>query len=296
MAEERQDNRVIQINYPGTGNNSQFSYDGLGNCVEIIETSGGSTTSTKQFVLCGNSMCEARNASGTITAQYFALGETISGTSYFYTREHPGLKVPAVDEFFQQVSATGHPVGFNPVVRSGSVCEMTDSSGNIQAEYAYDPYGRVNRLQGSLASDFQYAGYYFHAPSFLNLTLRRAYKGLLGRWLSRDPIDDLVSRMTLRSAESQKRRVFSNPYVYVANNPVRWIDPSGLLPSVSSPPSSNAESDIKWCNAFCNKSIKESGDPSVFCDCLDLCFTKYLPLLPNPRPDPNTFDMDTLLN
>ena len=84
--------------------------------------------------------------------------------------------------------ATGHPIGFNPVVRSGSIREMIDSSGNIQAQYSYDPYGRATKLQGILASDFQYGGYYFHSPSGLSLTLHRPYSSILGRWLNRDPI------------------------------------------------------------------------------------------------------------
>jgi hypothetical protein len=32
----------------------------------------------------------------------------------------------------------------------GSVREMTDSSGNIQARYDYDPHGRVNPIQGTV--------------------------------------------------------------------------------------------------------------------------------------------------
>jgi RHS repeat-associated protein len=201
-----------KINYPGTGNNSQFSYDGLGHCVQIVETSGGSTTSTKQFVWCDSNMCEARNASGTITAQYFALGETISGTSYYYTTDHLGLRVPKANAFSQLIFMTGHPNGYNPLDHSGSIREMTDSSGNIQAQYVYDPYGRATKLQGSLASDFQYAGYYFHAPSNLNLTTYRSYSSSFGRWINRDSIGEDGGL---------------NLYAYVGNKPISQTDPSG---------------------------------------------------------------------
>ena len=134
-------NRLIEIVYPGSGNNSQFVYDGKGRNVEILEYSGGSLTSTKQFIWCGNTRCEARSASGTITAQYCGLGETISGTSYFYTGD-----------------------------QLGSIREMTNSSGAIQDQDAYDPFGRVTQLQGSVSPDYQYAGYYLHAASGLYLT------------------------------------------------------------------------------------------------------------------------------
>lgn len=177
------ENRMIQINYPGSGNNSQFTYDGLGHCVKIVETSGGTTTSTKQFVWCGNQMCEARNASSTIIAQYFRRGQTISGTSYYYTKD-----------------------------RLGSIREMNNSSGVIQSQYDYDPYGQVTKLQGSLASDFQYAGYYYHAPSGLNLTVYRAYSASLSRWINRDPIEE---------------RGGLNLYAYVGNEPIGETDPAG---------------------------------------------------------------------
>jgi RHS repeat-associated protein len=142
-------------------------------------------TSTEQFVWCGNDRCEARNAAGSVTAQYFLYGQTIGGSNYFYTKDQP----------------------------PGSIRELTDSSGNMQAQYGYDPYGRVTKLQGSLASDFQYAGYYFHAPSGLSLTKYRNYRASLGRWLNRDPIGEVGG---------------VNLYAYVRNEPIGLTDPLGV--------------------------------------------------------------------
>jgi RHS repeat-associated protein len=169
----------LRITYPGTAT-SQFTYDAFGHIVKIVESTG----STKQFIWCGDAMCEARDGSGSLLNQYFPYGQTISGSNYFYTIDH-----------------------------LGSVREMTDSSGNIQAQYSYDSYGRVAQLQGSLAADFQYAGYYFHAPSGLNLAVHRAYSSGLGRWTSRDPL-----------AENEG----TNLFCYVDNEPVNDIDPLGL--------------------------------------------------------------------
>jgi RHS repeat-associated protein len=179
------ENRLIQITYPGSGNNSQFTYDGLGHCVDIVETSGGTITSTKQFVLCASAVCEARNASGSITNQYFSLGETIGGSDYYYTRD-----------------------------RLESVREVTDSSGTTQGQYAYDPFGQKTKLQGSSSSDFQYAGYYFHASSGLSLTQTRLYSASLARWINRDLIEEAGG---------------INLYAYVVNNPIRYIDSTGRI-------------------------------------------------------------------
>ena len=65
----------------------------------------------------------------------------------------------------------------------------------------------------SVVSDFQYAGYYYHAASGLNLTLNRAYSSFLGRWLTRDPIGESGG---------------INLYGYGLNNPILFSDPSGL--------------------------------------------------------------------
>jgi RHS repeat-associated protein len=172
------ENRLIQITYP-SGYNSQFTYDPFGRCAAIYETSSGTT---KQFIWCADRMREARDGTGSLLNQYFPCGQTISGSNYFYTRDH-----------------------------LGSVRELTDSSGNIQAQYSYDPYGKVTQLQGSLASDFQYAGYYFHAPSGLNLAVHRAYDANLGRWINRDPILSLIE------------------CTYVHNRPTNFVDPMGTF-------------------------------------------------------------------
>ena len=186
------ENRLIEIVYPGSGNNSQFAYDPLGRNVQILEYSASSLTSTKQFVWCRNDRCEARNSGSTITAQYFGYGETISGTSYFYAKDH-----------------------------LGSVREMTNSSGTIEAQYAYDPYGQVTKISESVAADFGYAGYYLHARSGLNLTRTRAYSSLQGRFINRDPI-----------MEKGGVNVFAN----VSNNPISFTDPSGETENLNTPP------------------------------------------------------------
>ena len=179
------ENRLIQITYPGSGNNSQFSYDGNNLCVGIVETTSGSVSSTKQFVRYSSKIREARNVSGAIISQYFYRGETVSGSNYFYTKD-----------------------------QLGSTRELTNGSGIVQAQYLYDPYGQATTLQGSTNVDFQYAGYYYHVRSSLNLAFYREYNSKLGRWISRDP---------------KEERGGVNLYRYVNNNPIEWKDSSGLL-------------------------------------------------------------------
>jgi RHS repeat-associated protein len=150
-------------------------------------------------------MCEARDGTGGLLNQYLSFGQKISGSNYFYTKDN-----------------------------IGSVRELTDSSGNIQAQYSYDSFGRVTQLQGSLASDFQYAGYYFHAPSLLSLAVHRFYGSAFGRFISRDIIGE---------------RGGLNLYAYVLNDPIRRIDPFGTDgKDPTAPPCINNYDDcVAWC-------------------------------------------------
>jgi RHS repeat-associated protein len=170
-----------------SANNSQFVYDGLGRNVSITEIVSGSAT-TLQFVWCGNERCESRNGvgGGTIVSRFFPMGETISAANYFYNKDH-----------------------------LGSIRELDDNTSAVKTRYSYDPYGQVTQtfVTGSLAADFQYAGYYHHAASGLCLTRTRAYSPNTGRWLSRDPIGEDAG---------------TNLYGYVGNNPISFVDPSGL--------------------------------------------------------------------
>ena len=151
--------RRIKINYVGTGNSSQLSYDGFGHLVKIVEA--GTVSSTKQFVCLGEDMYEATDATGAVLSQYFRFGQTSSSASYVY-----------------QLNKRGDVVG------------ATDSSGNQVASIAYDPYGRPTILEGTFTPDFSFTGLYNHSRSGLNFATYRAYSPSLGRWMNRDPIEE----------------------------------------------------------------------------------------------------------
>jgi RHS repeat-associated protein len=168
---------------------SEFTYNGSSQRVKIVEKDNGAVTSTKQFVwIAGDRQpSEERDGSNAVTKRYYAQGVQVGTTNYFYTRDH-----------------------------LGSIRELTDSSGTVQARYDYDPYGRRTKLSGSLDSDFGFTGHYYHQPSALHLALYRAYDTDLGRWISRDPLE---------AAEFVQG---PNLYGYVANVPLRYVDPFGL--------------------------------------------------------------------
>jgi RHS repeat-associated protein len=150
-------NRLTAINEPG-GLRSEFKYDGQGRRVCITEKNEGTVTSVKNLIWEGMGIAEARDQTNTLTNRYFDQGVQLSGTNFYYTRDH-----------------------------LGSIREIVATSATLQARYGYDPYGRQTQLSGTMTTDFGYTGDYFHAPSQLCLTLYRAYSPNFGRWLSRDP-------------------------------------------------------------------------------------------------------------
>ena len=44
------ENRLIQVTYPGSANNTQFSYDALSRATKIEKRTAGSVTSAKQHI------------------------------------------------------------------------------------------------------------------------------------------------------------------------------------------------------------------------------------------------------
>jgi RHS repeat-associated protein len=152
-------NRLTAINYTGTTNRSEFSYDGLSRCAKIVEKTNGSVISTRKFVWCGMEKCEFRDANDVVTLFAYPQGQYVGTTKYFYFRDH-----------------------------LGSIREMMRANGTLVARLDYDPWGRSTTVINTTLPDFNFTGLYRHSASNLDLGVYRAYDPDLGRWLSRDPI------------------------------------------------------------------------------------------------------------
>lgn len=176
--------RMIAIQY-ADGARSEFSYDATGRRYRIMEKdAAGLVASDKRFVWDGLSIAEERDSANTVVKRFYGQGRLLGSNAQFYTRDH-----------------------------LGSIRDLTDATGALQARYDYDPYGRVTKIAGADDSDFLYTGHYFHSHSELHLAPYRAYDTETGRWLSRDPIEENGGL---------------NLYGYTGSDPINAIDPLGL--------------------------------------------------------------------
>ena len=130
-------------------------------------------------------MCEFRDANDAVTLFVYPQGQ-YSGTKYFYTRDH-----------------------------LGSIREMFKTNDAVVARYDYDSWGRSTTKVSTLLPDFNYTGLYRHSASGLDMAVHRFYDPDLGRWISRDPLEQ---------AEFLQG---PNLYTYVKNNPINFYDKDG---------------------------------------------------------------------
>jgi RHS repeat-associated protein len=170
-----------------------WEYDAFSRRVKQHDTAPAGPEIVRDLIWEGLSIIESRNQATGEIRRYYGNGEerelAAAVTRLHYTTDH-----------------------------LGSIRELTDATGTIRARYDYDPYGNVTKLSGSLDTDFAYTGHYYHAASGLHLAPYRGYDPRLGRWLSRDPIDD-------------GEFIWEGPnlYRYVANAPATYRDPDGRI-------------------------------------------------------------------
>ena len=118
----------------------------------------------------------------------------------------------------------------------GSSNAFTDEAGNLVEEIAYYPFGTPRNRSGSrqIAEPYGFTQKERDAESGLDYFEARFRSGALSRFISVDlrySNPDALSTNDLSALVSHPQLL--GAYAYTANNPVRWIDPTGLDPGDS---------------------------------------------------------------
>jgi RHS repeat-associated protein len=113
----------------------------------------------------------------------------------------------------------------------GSSAAICDASGDTLEENAFFPFGtlRVSNHPRAAAEPYKFSQIERDAESGFDAFPARAYTSLLGHFIQPDPLYENLSTADAGPAgEALLRPQKLNPYAYVRNNPLRYVDPSGL--------------------------------------------------------------------
>ncbi len=134
----------------------------------------------------------------------------------------------------------------------GTPQKMTDSTGTVVWSADYKPFGEATVTISTITNNLRFPGQYFDAETGLNYNYYRDYNTQIGRYTTVDRVNlttlqlplplfsqELIDLTTL-SEKSLKELVLKyfeynphlvlNPYAYVGNSPINWMDPSGEYP------------------------------------------------------------------
>jgi len=105
------------------------------------------------------------------------------------------------------------------------VIQRVDSNGNILHTYRYDAFG--NQLNGSETNTnpFRFAAEYYDWETGFIYLRARFYNPAIGRFISEDPHWDIFNMQSGTEAILQS----GNLFIFVMNNPVMFLDPSGRV-------------------------------------------------------------------
>jgi RHS repeat-associated protein len=182
-----------------------------------------SSTGTSIYAYDGTNLIEETNSSGAVVARY-----------------SQALKI---DEPLAMLR--GSTTSYYQADGLGSITSLSNAAGSLAQTYSYDSFGKQTNSSGSLTNPLQFTGRELDPETNLYFYRARYFDQSVGRFLSEDRL-----------------RFYGgiNFYPYVANDPLNYVDPSGLecvqatpwqeIPSMRSPNSLNPyyqyESGLFW--------------------------------------------------
>ncbi len=174
------ENRPVRFENTGTQTVVECGYDSLGRRFEKKVTVAGTLVLHERYAYRGYLQIAAFDVAGT---QEPALKRVI----YWDPTEETATRPLAVN-------ILGDNVYFPTVELTKNICELVDFYGNAAATYDYAPFGNVSAgtPSGSAvpANPFQFSSEVYDSELDLVYYNYRHYSPSLGRFLSRDPIEE----------------------------------------------------------------------------------------------------------
>ena len=211
--------------YGGT----MLTYDSNGN----IATKMIASVDTRYIYDVGDRMTEVKDDSGVVFAAYYydpfgrrLWKNTGSGRTYYHYSDE-GL-IGEYDSNGVEIKTYGYAMGSqwgtNPLFQKvgttyywyhndhqGTPQKMTDTTGTVVWSATYDSFGKTTIGTETITNNLRFPGQYYDTETGLHYNWNRYYDPETGRYMRVDPVGEGL-----------------NLYLYVQNNPLKYIDPKGL--------------------------------------------------------------------
>ncbi len=187
----------------GYGNSYAFDYEhrltNIGSAYQFYYDGAGNRLKT---VRSGVTTKYIYDAGGNLLAE--ADVNNVITRYYIYGAGLMGMVTPSDQVYCYQYNAVG------------STIAITDQSQNMVNKYSYDSFGNILSQQEAVSQPFKFVGQFgvMTEPNGFYYMRARYYDPNVGRFVSEDPIGFEGG---------------INLFVYASNNPLMFIDPSGLF-------------------------------------------------------------------
>ena len=167
---------------------------------------GDTATINTEYVLDGTKIIrETRSGNENATLYYYydendsVIGFNYNGTDYYYRKN-----------------------------LQGDVESICNASGAVVVSYAYDAWGKIINISGTLASTigeinpFRYRSYYYDTETGFYSLHSRYYDPEIGRFINADVPESMI-------LQGDSSILATNLFAYCFNNPVNYADHSGMV-------------------------------------------------------------------
>ncbi|HUO36037.1 MAG TPA: RHS repeat-associated core domain-containing protein, partial [Candidatus Acidoferrum sp.] len=160
-----------------------------------------SPTTTSIFAYDGPNLIETVNSTGGAVARY---------------TQGPGIDQPLAMQ-------RGSTTSFYEADALGSITSLSNTVGSLAQTYTFDSFGNTTNSSGSLTNFFRYTGREFDTETGLYYNRARYFDPTTGHFLSEDPLGFAANTV--------------NFYEYGYNNPMKFVDPTGMQQTIPGTPS-----------------------------------------------------------